>query len=429
MQVNPVAVIYKAELLDSDDGLCFRMQSDRSDTVSLQNINLELIRFRLDKLSGILPYMPRITGLFSAEANYIQTATSLQVSAEAGVEKLTYERQPVGNIGLGATWLPGDKGTHYLNAYFRSGDQEVMTADAVLTQKNGRDSVEVNTTFEHFPLSLANAFMPDQVVAFTGDIDGGLYISGAMEKPKLSGDLSLDSVSVYARQAGARYWFDNRPLKIENNQLIFNKFAIYTTSRNPFTIDGNIDFRNMENPTAKLNLRAQNYTLLDAPRTKESMIYGKIFVDLNATVRGPLDGLTMRGNMNLLGNTDVTYVLTDSPLTVEDRLGELVTFTSFTDTTSVQATEVPSTFQLHTTTAVGAKISTQTYGIIDVHRHQHVHTAERHGGDLNLQYTPQGDLTLSGRYTLIGGMMKYALPVIPLKEFQFVNGSYVDRTM
>ena len=50
------------------------------------------------------------------------------------------------------------------------------------------------------------------------------------------------------------------------------------------------------------------------------------------------------------------------------------------------------------------------------------------GGDLSMKYTPQGDLTLSGRYTLIGGMMKYALPVIPLKEFQFVNGSYVDWT-
>ena len=87
--------VYANVDMDSEDGLCFRMQSDRSDTVSLQNINLELIRFRLDKLSGILPYMPRITGLFSAEANYIQTATSLQVSAEAGVEKLTYERQPV----------------------------------------------------------------------------------------------------------------------------------------------------------------------------------------------------------------------------------------------------------------------------------------------------------------------------------------------
>ena len=85
----------------------------------------------------------------------------------------------------------------------------------------------------------------------------------------------------------------------------------------------------MERPTADLKLLAENYTLLDAPRTRESLIYGKIFVDLNATVRGPLDALTMRGNMNLLGNTDVTYVLTDSPLTVEDRLEGLVTFTSF----------------------------------------------------------------------------------------------------
>ena len=58
----------------------------------------------------------------------------------------------------------------------------------------------------------------------------------------------------------------------------------------------------MERPTADLKLLAENYTLLDAPRTRESLIYGKIFVDLNATVRGPLDALTMRGNMNLLGN-------------------------------------------------------------------------------------------------------------------------------
>ena len=244
----------------------------------------------------------------------------------------------------------------------------------------------------------------------------------------MNGDLSLDSVSVYARQAGARYWFDNRPLKIENNQLIFNKFAIYTTSRNPFTIDGNVDFRNMDRPTANLTLRAQNYTLLDAPRTRESMLYGKIFVDLNATVRGPLDGLTMRGNMNLLGNTDVTYVLTDSPLTVEDRLGELVTFTSFTDTTSVQATEVP-------TMSLGGMDMLMSVHIDDAVRLRADLSPDRSsrvelegGGDLNLQYTPQGDLTLSGRYTLIGGMMKYALPVIPLKEFQFVNGSYVDWT-
>lgn len=412
--------------MDSDDGLCFRMQSDKNDTLSLQNINVELSRLRLDELTEVLPYMPRLTGLFSAEANYIQTATSLQVSAEANVEKLTYERQPVGDIGLGATWLPGDKNTHYLNTYFTYDNEEVMTADGILTQKNGKDTLEVSTRFEHFPLKMANAFIPDQTVAFTGDIDGGLYIYGSLDKPQMHGDIVLDSVSVYARQAGARYWFDNRPVQIKDNQLIFDKFAIYTTSKNPFTIDGKVDFRNMERPTANLNLLAENYTLLDAPRTRESLVYGKVFVDLHATVKGPLDGLTMRGNMNLLGNTNVTYVLTDSPLTVEDRLSGLVTFTSFTDTTSVKADEVPAMSLGGLEMYMSVHIDDAVRLRADLSPDRSKYIELEGGGDLNMQYTPQGDMSLTGRYTLSGGVMKYSLPIIPLKEFQFNPDSYVD---
>lgn len=413
--------------MDSDNGLCFRMQSDKNDSISLQNMNVELSRFQLGELSEVLPYMPRLTGLFSAEAQYIQTPTSLQVSAEASINELTYERQHVGDIGMGATWLPGDKGaTHYLNTYFSYDNQEVLTADGILTQKNGRDTLEVTTSFEHFPMKIANAFIPDQMVSFTGDLDGGMYIYGPLEKPKMHGDVTLDSVSVYARQAGARYWFDDRPVQIKDNQLIFDKFAIYTTSKNPFTINGKVDFRNLERPTADLKLLAENYTLLDAPRTRESLIYGKVFVDLNATVRGPLDALTMRGNMNLLGNTDVTYVLTDSPLTVEDRLEGLVTFTSFADTTSVSADEAPAMslggmdmiMSVHIDNAVRlrADLSPDRSKFIELEG----------GGDLNMQYTPQGDISLTGRYTLSGGIMKYSLPIIPLKEFQINNGSYVD---
>ena len=414
--------------MDSDDGLCFRMQSDKNDTLSLQNINVELSRLRLDELTEVLPYMPRLTGLFSAEANYIQTATSLQVSAEANVEKLTYERQPVGDIGLGATWLPGDKNTHYLNTYFTHDNEEVMTADGILTQKNGKDTLEVSTRFEHFPLKMANAFIPDQMVAFTGDIDGGLYIYGSLDKPQMHGDIVLDSVSVYARQAGARYWFDNRPVQIKNNRLEFDKFAIYTTGKTPFTIDGYVDFRDMSRPMANLNLLAQNYTLLDAKRTRESLVYGKVFADFRATVKGPLDGLNMRGNMSLLGNTDVSYILTDSPLTVQDRLGSLVTFTSFSDTTTVVQQEVPTVslggldmvMMVHIDPSVRLKVD------LDASNDNRVELEG--GGDLSMKYTPQGDLTLTGRYTLSGGLMKYALPVIAAKEFAIDNGSYVEWT-
>lgn len=47
---------------------------------------------------------------------------------------------------------PGDKGaTHYLNTYFSYDNREVMTADGILTQKNGKDTLEVTHSFEHLP--------------------------------------------------------------------------------------------------------------------------------------------------------------------------------------------------------------------------------------------------------------------------------------
>lgn len=418
--------VYAGIDMASDDGLAFRMRSNPKDTLSLQNINLELNRFRLDELSDILPYLPRLSGLFSAEASYIQTPTSLQVSAEADVEGLTYERRKVGNVGLGATWLPGDGDTHYLDTYFRFDGQEVMSATGTLRQQGERDTLEVSASLEHFPLRIADAFVPDGMVTFTGDLDGDLTISGSPEHPVVNGQLSMDSVSLFARQAGARYWLSRRPVQIRDNRLLFDKFAIYTTSPNPFTIDGNVDFSNLDRPTATLDLLAEDYTLLDAPRTRESLVYGKVYVDLRAAVRGPLDGLTMRGSMHVLGNTNVTYVLTDSPLTVEDRLSGLVCFVSFADTTTVADEQAPvmSLGGLEMNMSVSIDDAVRLRADLSPDRSKYIELEG--GGNLNLQYTPQGDMGLTGRYTLSGGVMKYSLPIIPLKEFQFTPGSYVD---
>ena len=56
-----------------DEGMGFRVHSVEGDTVSLQNIDVEIRRIRLDEITSVLPYFPEITGLFSAEAHYIQT--------------------------------------------------------------------------------------------------------------------------------------------------------------------------------------------------------------------------------------------------------------------------------------------------------------------------------------------------------------------
>ena len=413
--------------MESDKGLCFRMKSNMADTVSLQNINLELSRFQLSQLSDVVPYMPRLAGLFSAEAQYIQTPSSLQVSAEAGIDEFTYERRRVGDLTLGATWLPGEMGRHYIDSYLSYEGEEVMRASGSLTSaEDGGDTLRVETEWEHFPLKMFNAFVPDAMVAFQGDVDGQLTVEGSADNPLMNGQLMLDSVALYARQVGARYLFDRRPVHIRDNRLLFDRFAIFTTSKNPFTIDGYLDFRQLDNPTANLKLKAENYTLLDAPRTRESLLYGKVFVDVDAQVRGPLTAPVMRGRMNLLGNTNATYVMTDSPLAVEDRLDGLVTFVSFNDTLRQEQQEAPSLSMGGIDMVMAVHIDDAVRLRADLSADRSKYVELQGGGDLNMQYTPQGDMSLTGRYTLSDGTMKYSLPIIPLKEFKLAEGSYVD---
>ena len=89
--------------------------------------------------------------MFSLEAHYIQTEKDLQLSAEASVDELTYERQRIGDVALGATWLPGEQGKQYLNAYLNHEQAEVLVADGKLVPtRTGKDSLEVNTTLSIF---------------------------------------------------------------------------------------------------------------------------------------------------------------------------------------------------------------------------------------------------------------------------------------
>jgi len=261
-----------------------------------------------------------------------------------------------------------------------------------------------------------------------GDIDGTLAMKGDPSKPLLNGELSLDSVSIFMPELSALFRFDNEPVQMVNSKMTFKDFDIFTKGKTPFTINGNVDFSNLERMTTDLKMKARNYELLNAPRTKRAMVYGKMYVDFDATLRGPIDALMMRGNMNILGKTDFTYVMKDSPLTVNDRLGDMVTFVNFNDTTEVANETIQPVSINGMDIAMTMHIDQAVQAHVDITPDGSNYMLLEGGGDLSFQYTPQGEMLLNGRYSLISGEMKYEIPVIPLKTFNIQNGSYVEWT-
>lgn len=422
---NNLKLLADIEMLDSD-GIGFKAYSNPEDTLSLQNINIELRQLKLDEISAVLPILPEITGRLSTELHYIQTEENLHLAAEAKMEQLSYNKKQVGDLGLGFAWLPDDENKHFIDAYLTHDQEEVLLTDGMIQFLPDKKEIALNTIFEHLPLKIANVLFENNELALGGDIDGSLSVSGTVDSPLINGELILDSVTLAARQAGAVFRFDNRPVQIKQNKMEFKDFSIFASGKDPFTINGVIDFVNLNEPTANLKLYAKDYTLLDAARTKESLIYGKVIVDINANLSGPIASLKMRGNMSLLNNTDVTYVMTDSPLSVQDRLGELVTFTNFADTLRTIPKDTTALHLDGMDMVLMVQIDPSVQLKVDLSPDRSSRVKLEGGGSLTLQYTPQGDMRLSGRYTLSGGTMKYTLPVIPLKEFNIIDGSYVE---
>ena len=87
-----------------------------------------------------------------------------------------------------------------MNTYFTHDNEEVMTADGILTQKNGKDTLEVSTRFEHFPLKMANAFILTKWWPLPEILMEALYY-GSLDKPQMHGDIVWTvCLSMHARR-------------------------------------------------------------------------------------------------------------------------------------------------------------------------------------------------------------------------------------
>ena len=392
-------------------------------------MTVELSRINLGQFRQVLPYLPNLEGWLGASLHYVDSQGRMMVGTDIRVDDFCYEGSPLGNWEMSGAYLPDDESGHHVDGYVMHNDQEIVYMNGVYQADTGNgEQITGDLELSRFPLSVINPFIPDGMVKFTGYVDGTLLTSGRPSKPEFNGGLKLDSVNMSLPDLSVNFRFDDKQVKIEDSKMTFNKFNIYTKGSTPFGINGYVDFSDIEKMMVDLRMKTNDYELMNAPKSRKAMTYGKIYVDVDATLQGPVDELVMRGNMNVLGKTDFTYVLENSPLMVTDRLDEMVTFVNFQDTVEVVETEkqtVPLTgMDIAMTIHIDQAVQAHVLLTPDGSNYMEVEG----GGDLAFQYTPQGEMNLNGRYSLISGELKYEIPIIPLKTFKIQNGSYLSWT-
>ena len=415
--------------LIADDGTGIRVYSEEQDSAMLQDLTVSLNRFNLDQLTTAIPYVPHVTGLLNGDYHLTMNENKqISVASDMEVKDMTYEGCRMGNIGTEFVYLQREDDTHAVEGTLTQDGKEIAMLSGSYKNKkvtDGNEYLTATLTLLQTPLNLINGFIPDQLMGLEGTAEGEMSIEGSLSSPNVNGEVYLESAYLFSQPYGIRLRFDNDPVRIQQSKLLLENFTMYAYNDNPLNIMGEIDFHDLSNMTMNMRMRAQDFQLINSKQTANSIAFGKANVNFMASMQGPVDRLKMRGRLDVLGNTDLTYLLLDSPLSTDNQLDELVKFTDFNDTTQT-VIQRPAPEGLDMDLRISIDQGAHVKCGLNIEQTNYVDLFG--GGDLRMKYNNTDGILMTGRYTLTSGQMKYSLPVIPLKTFNIQDGSYVEFT-
>lgn len=389
--------------------------------VNLQNINIE------DFLQMSV-FAPPIKASVSADMRVGLVNKALIANGTLNVDNFYYNKTRVGDFEMLVKAGMGEKGNAGGFASLKVNGKPALTFRGALMKDSVGSFTPKGLKLEltQFPLSVANPFLGADVAKLEGCLNGSMAMSGTFAEPLLNGSIECDSVRVFIPMIGSSLHFDRESLTVADNVIDFNNFEIFAVNANPLTINGNVNARKFSDISFDIGVAGKNVQLVGNDKRARSPIFGKLFVNLDASARGPMKHFDINADVSILNSTDINYQLqTEAQTLVEQRSnGEIVTFVQFSDTTQVaKADSVETTMNMRILASLNIAPGTQATVLLSPDNPTN-RLEITPSGTLRYFQNFMGDMRLNGQLNIGEGFVRYSLPVMGEKKFVFEPGGY-----
>ncbi len=373
----------------------------------------------------VSPLVTPMSGLLSADVYIDMPEQGVEAAGTLDVVDYVYNNHRVGTFHADVDYNIDERGGNNIKAAVLHDGNDVLDVVAYL-DKQSSPGINGSIILNEFPLDAANAFFPHDMGEFSGKLNSRLTLTGLLASPSINGFIRFDDASTSFDKIGASLTFDNTEIPIRDSRLSFTRYGIRGVNNVPLNIDGVIDFSHMTDIGINLDFNARNFQPIHVAENRSGIIYGTVYTDVDARVRGSLANLRVNGNVSLLSGTNATYVMQSNSALSSTDYSEMVSFVTFSDTTSIlensqvakrRANMIANIdIDIDQGVQLGVNLSLDGSNRIDLVG----------GGHLLYTSTALGDNRMTGRYTLTGGFVRYTPPFISQKIFNIEDGSYVS---
>lgn len=376
---------------------------------------------------AINPFAPPIKGNLNADMRISYDAGVLTGQGSVGLNDLFYGRDRVGDFDLAVDVANTPGGKLMADVSLMVDSIKTITAHGVLNDSTSGNPFLLDFRMIKFPLHVVNPFIPQGMAKLSGMLNGEMEITGNMAHPVFNGFIDFDTTAVSVTMLGTSFQFSDEKIPVDSGIVSFNDFAVKGCNENPLYVNGTVNARNLANLGLDLSLNAKNIQIVNSNKAKKGAeIYGKAFLDIDASAKGDMTRLNVNANLSVLAGTNVTYVVTESMETLTSQSSEdMVHFIQFNDTTAVMRADSLVTPAM--SLKLDARLHLREGSIFNVDLSAN--------GSNKIHILPQGDVTfsmselngerLTGRININSGFVRYSPPFMSEKNFAFQEGSYV----
>ena len=398
-------------------------------THKLENIQknhaaLNFENFNLNELFNYLnPESKLASGKLNGELILEEPFNETGILADLNVDNLNILNTDFGTLSIEAKSL-GER-RYDFNANLTGGDINLdLTGDYIARDDDAELDLDVDIT--EFKMKALNSLSLGEIKNAEGTFKGNFKVTGSTKNPQYNGEINFNNARFNISKLNAAFTLQNETLKVDNSGLSMNDFTILDEKNNALVLSGKIGTESFINPTFNLDLKANDFHVLNSTKEDNELFYGVASFNADAKLTGDLQIPKLDAELTLSSDTDVTYVLPSAVADIEERDGVVIFVNRenpdaiLTETEEVTATI--SGFDISTLIKIGED-ATATI-IIDENTGDNFKIKGQ--GELDFKMSPNGRMTLSGIYEISDGHYELSLYNLVKRKFNIAKGSRVS---
>lgn len=368
-----------------------------------------------------------IDGIISGDMQLANLTNQPAFFSNLHLLNLALNDEKLGEARIISSWSNADESI-YLNAQIINvgnvGTSRMLNFSGFYYPKRKKDNLNFDLSLENFRLRTLKPFMVDVLSRIEGLASGEFKLKGSLEKPELSGNLSLMRTAFLIDYLNTFYSVQH-DFVVTPTEIAIDNVVLYDTIGNKAIASGTIKHDYLSNFRFDIDVKANDFLAMNTNQTMNDLFYGSAIVTGDVGIRGSIDDI----GISVSGTTKRgTYMYIPISMSASVSENDYVVFVkpkgeendALIDLAPVQSGQK---FEINLATDVTPDANVKIfmpYNMGDL--------TARGAGNLRMSANSIGEFFLYGDYIIQNGQFNFVFENLLRKKFDLMEGGKISWT-